>query len=301
MANSKGFKLSNPHLTGEDFLYHIGLSTNDNLAQRFGDVKFICMGGKASRMKDFANLIYKVLGKPKNCEFEASDNDEPVLKDLGASAGRYSYFKVGPVISANHGIGSASMSVVLHELLKLTHYSGCNDVTWIRIGTSGGLGIEPGTPVITEQSYNGLLEPCYKQVACGREIVYDTKTTADVAKNLLECAKRLNLPAMFGNTVGANDFFEEQGRLDGALCNHTEEDKMAFLKRAHDEFGVKNMEMESACFTAMCNRANTKCAVICVTLLNRLHGDQVNVAKEVLKSWENRPQEIVAEFIRSNC
>ena len=33
------------------------------------------MGGKASRMKDFANLIYKVLGKPKNCEFEASDND----------------------------------------------------------------------------------------------------------------------------------------------------------------------------------------------------------------------------------
>jgi len=38
------------------------------------------------------------------------------LKDIAAAGGRYSMFKVGPVISVNHGIGMASMSVVLHEV-----------------------------------------------------------------------------------------------------------------------------------------------------------------------------------------
>lgn len=32
-------RLPNPHLEGEDFLYHFGLSTNDDLEEKFGDVK----------------------------------------------------------------------------------------------------------------------------------------------------------------------------------------------------------------------------------------------------------------------
>jgi uridine phosphorylase len=54
---------------------------------------------------------------------------------------RYSLYKVGPVLSVSHGIGCPSASVVLNELLKLIHYSGCKDVTFFRVGTSGGLGI----------------------------------------------------------------------------------------------------------------------------------------------------------------
>ena len=38
------------------------------------------------------------------------------LKDIAEVAGRFSMFKVGPVISASHGIGIASMSVALHEV-----------------------------------------------------------------------------------------------------------------------------------------------------------------------------------------
>ena len=35
--------LPNPHLKtlGRDYLYHIGLTTDDNLVERFGDVKVI--------------------------------------------------------------------------------------------------------------------------------------------------------------------------------------------------------------------------------------------------------------------
>ena len=41
-----------------------------------------------------------------------------------------------------------------------------------------------------------------------------------------------------------DDFYEGQGRLDGALCDYTEADKMEFLERAKEE-GVRNIEMES--------------------------------------------------------
>ena len=49
-----------------------------------------------------------------------------------------------------------------------------------------------------------------------------------------------------------------QGRLDGAFCDFSEADKMAFLSKAL-ESGVRNIEMESLCFAAMCRHANVKC------------------------------------------
>ena len=49
---------------------------------------------------------------------------------------------------------------------------------------------------------------------------------------------------------------------------------MAFLTKIH-EAGVVNMEMESLCFAALCHHAGIRSAVVCVTLLNRLSGDQV--------------------------
>ena len=65
-----------------------------------------------------------------------------------------------------------------------------------------------------------------------------------------------------------------QGRLDGAICEYTEKDKMAYLKHVSDN-GVVNMEMEATVFAAMTHMAGIRSAVVCVTLLNRLKGDQV--------------------------
>ena len=41
------------------------------------------------------------------------------------------------------------MLVLLHEMAKLLHYAGAKDVAFIRIGTSGGIGSEPGTIIVT--------------------------------------------------------------------------------------------------------------------------------------------------------
>lgn len=68
--------------------------------------------------------------------------------------------------------------------------------------------------------------------------------------------------------------FPGQGRLDGAFCEFTEADKMEYLEQIH-KTGVVNIEMESLAFAALTHHAGIKAAVVCVTLLDRLKGDQV--------------------------
>lgn len=72
-------------------------------------------------------------------------------------------------------------------------------------------------------------------------------------------------------------FYEGQGRLDGAICTHTLDDKKRFLQHCRDQ-GVCNIEMESNLFAAFCKEAKIPALVLCCTLLDRLKGDQVRAA-----------------------
>lgn len=65
-------------------------------------------------------------------------------------------------------------------------------------------------------------------------------------------------------------------RLDSAYGTslYTEADKMAWLQRLCD-MGVTNIEMEAPEFAAFCKRMDIPALLICVTLLNRMDGDQV--------------------------
>lgn len=42
--------------------------------------------------------------------------------------------------------------ILLHEITKLLKYAGATDVLYMRIGTSGGVGLEGGTIVVSNQS-----------------------------------------------------------------------------------------------------------------------------------------------------
>ncbi|KAG7274453.1 hypothetical protein CRUP_001418 [Coryphaenoides rupestris] len=94
------------------------------------------------------------------------------------------------------------------------------------------------------------------------------------------------------------DFYEGQARLDGAFCSYTEKDKQDYLAKAYAS-GVRNIEMESSVFAAMCKLSGLKAAVVCVTLLDRQQGDQLNSSHEVLHNLEQLPQILVGHFIKS--
>jgi uridine phosphorylase len=134
----------NRHLStfSADFLYHIGYN-REEAKERFGDVKYVITGGSSGRMKKFADLIGKTIGKD--------------VEDL-TRGDRFVFFKIGPVISINHGMGVPSITILLHEIIKLLHYAGAVDPVIIRLGTCGGIGVEAGTVVVTNRALNAFLK-----------------------------------------------------------------------------------------------------------------------------------------------
>lgn len=202
-------------------------------------------------------------------------------------------YKVGPVLSISHGMGVPSLSILLHEVIKLLDHAGAEDPVFFRIGTSGGIGLDGGNVVVTEEAVNGLLQPFHDnvwqdtgsryersdgmftlQIVLGQVVHKPCHLDADVAKELLELGDKLDFQVVSGKTMCTNDFYEGQGRLDGAFCDFTEQDKMNYLRRL-ERNGVRNIEMEATAFAALTHAAGIRSAIVCVTLLDRLNGDQV--------------------------
>ncbi|PNJ39521.1 uridine phosphorylase 1 isoform X1 [Pongo pygmaeus] len=285
-------RLLNPNIAKmkEDILYHFNLTTSrHNFPALFGDVKFVCVGGSPSRMKAFIRCVGAELG------LDCPGRDYP---NICAGTDRYAMYKVGPVLSVSHGMGIPSISIMLHELIKLLYYARCSNVTIIRIGTSGGIGLEPGTVVITEQAVDTCFKAEFEQIVLGKRVIRKTDLNKKLVQELLLCSAELSeFTTVVGNTMCTLDFYEGQGRLDGALCSYTEKDKQAYLEAAYAA-GVRNIEMESSVFAAMCSACGLQAAVVCVTLLNRLEGDQISSPRNVLSEYQQRPQRLVSYFIK---
>ncbi|KAF6116885.1 uridine phosphorylase 2 [Phyllostomus discolor] len=236
--------INNPYLDSmdEDILYHLDLGTKThNLPSMFGDVKFVCVGGSSNRMKAFALFMHK--------ELQLQESGEDV-RDICAGMDRYCMYKTSSVLAVSHGMGIPSMFIMLHELIKLLYHAQCYEVTIIRIGTSWGIGIAPGSVIIRDMAVDSFFKPRF-----------------------------------------------EQGRLNGALCSFFREEKVDYLKRAY-KASVRNIEMESTVFAAMCGLCGIKAAVVFVTLLDRLECDQVDLPHEVLVEHQQRPLLLIASFIK---
>lgn len=242
---------------------------------RAGDVRFVFFGGSNDRMAKVAKTLADTFWPLKDGE-----KIEPI-----GSTTRYHMFKVGQAISVSHQMGMPSFSILLHEVTKLLKHAGAKDVTYIRVGTSGGVGLPGGTIVVTERPLNGYLEPYYDLVSLGKLI----KRPAELDKGVRDAliALKGDFPVVAGDTMSVDCFYEGQGRLDGAICGYQDSDKLAFLAQAQ-QAGVRNIEMESVMFGSFCKELNIKAAVVCTTLLNRLQGDQVTMTEEDYKLWMDR-------------
>ena len=57
------------------------------------------------------------------------------------------------------------------------------------------------------------------------------------------------------------------------------------------------VKMESTEFAAFCYRAGIPAAIVCVAILNRLKGDQVEVSSKDLALFSNNAQAVVLNYI----
>ncbi|XP_063534147.1 uridine phosphorylase 1 [Cydia strobilella] len=286
-------RLRNPNieLMDQDILYHLALgSGSHDLVEMFGDVKFVCMGGTPKRMEQFAYHIMAEIGHKLPCG--------TTLQDISQFSYRYSMYKVGPVLSISHGMGIPSVGILLHEVIKLMYHAKVRDPVFFRIGTCGGVGYEGGTVVISDEAVDGALKNALDLTVLGNMVSRPAKLDRRLARELRALADPEDpYDTVTGKTMCTYDFYEGQGRLDGAFCDFTEADKMEYLERVH-KAGVVNIEMESLAFAALTHHAGIKAAVVCVTLLDRLKGDQVLAPKEVLDEWQQRPTKLVCRYIK---
>eukprot|EP00112_Aurelia_sp_Birch-Aquarium-sp1_P025406 Seg842.2 transcript_id=Seg842.2/GoldUCD/mRNA.D3Y31 product="Uridine phosphorylase 1" protein_id=Seg842.2/GoldUCD/D3Y31 len=292
MDNNK-VKVVNPHLAdiGEDHFHHFGFNTSGtDVKKEYSDVKFVCISGSNNRILKFAKFLQNYLQVDEGEELQ-----DRCLTD------RYVMYKVGPVLTVSHGMGVPSTTILLHELFKLLHYAAAKDVVFFRMGTSGGLGVKKGTVVVTRRAVDGLLRPFHQQIVLGDIIERPTDIGSSLSDELASYSNEndFHFDVVQGDTMCCDDFYEGQGRLDGAFCEYTKEAKMNFLKKAHGA-GVTNIEMESLVIASMCRRAGVKAAVVCVTLLNRLEGDQILLSKETLDEYQTRPWRLVAHYIKKH-
>jgi len=293
-AVSTRVSVDNPHPPGDvDAFFHLGITSQDDLAQRFGDVKFFCTGGSAARIRLFAQKVARELADVPGVETPPFGSaPEPIGK-----TDRYTIFKVGPVLIANHHMGMPTTSILLHEITKLLSHAGARDPLYIRMGTSGGIGVEPGTVVVATEAMNGLLKPEYTLSILGEPVSRPSVYNPDIVQEII--ASATEVPIIAGRTMGTDCFYEGQARLDGAICEYSEAQKMAFLEKAHD-VGVRNIEMEAPLFGAFTHRLGIRAACVCVTLINRLKGDQPqrHLSDKDLAAIEERPGDIVMNYIK---
>ena len=84
-----------------------------------------------------------------------------------------------------------SASIMLNEMLKLIYFCKLENVKVIRMGSSGGLGVNPGTLIVTKSALSPLLEPFYTLVECGKERKLLAEPDPKLNKDLITAAKKL--------------------------------------------------------------------------------------------------------------
>jgi len=268
-----------PVLSGEqvDVYYHFGVSSDDPVLDKFRDVKAVVLAGSGKRIHEFAQIWSAV---NDGAEIVALPKEERFVTRYCAG-----------VLFASHGMGMPSASIAVQELMRMVYrlkdgdLDAMDEVFWARVGTSGGVGLEGGTIVVTTEGLMADLRP-YRVLNGGMgEYWFDSTFPADIARAVQDANADSGLSVVTGKTVAGNEFFLEQFRLDGAVCMETPQTKMAWLEWIHDN-GVRNIEMEGAMLAGYLNHWGfSKFAMICCTLLNRLNGDQVTATPEQMHQY----------------
>ncbi|VDP40667.1 unnamed protein product [Schistosoma curassoni] len=135
----------------------------------------------------------------------------------------------------------------------------------------------------------------------GKPVRRQTKVDLNAVNELKKLSENLSsqCSVVVGGTITANDFYEEQGRLDGAICSFSQEEKLAYLKSAYDH-GIRNLEMEGTAITSHCNSTGHRAILVCVAVVNRLENDQVTISADDFKLFEQLPGKLVGEYLKRN-
>lgn len=280
-------------LTGDqvDTYYHFGVASDDPILERMRDIRAVVMAGSGERIDTFAQ------------QWSAEHDDAEII--VFPKDERFVTRYCAGVLFASHGMGMPSASIAVQELMRMVFFlkggdlDALDEVFWARVGTSGGVGLPPGTIVVTTESIMADLKP-YRLLDGGQGVHwFDGTFPRDVVDAIVRANDGSGIPITAGRTVATDEFFLEQFRLDGAIRLASADRKMEWL-RWLDDNGVRNIEMEGAMIAAYMNTWGfSRFAMVCTTLLNRLDGDQVTSTPEQLHEYTDRSGEVLFAYLRT--
>lgn len=257
--------------------------SQQDIINEFGGITFIAIMGSSSRAEHVAQKCVSVLKLDKQ------------YRKIGDSE-YFSIFKVGTILVCSHGMGYSSVCLFLNELLRIMNISKNTDFEMIRLGTCGGLGIEGGTLIVSTHVLDPVtLKPEWNFHSCGQSIKQECRFSPQIYKRIHAISKSKKYEVEFGKTVSAETFYEGQARLDGAMCEYSEKDKMDYLHALHKQ-GVRNFEMESIVVSGICTKNNVKCGMFAVAILNRFKTDSP-ADKEHRTRWIARAIDVLLDYI----
>lgn len=284
-------------------LFHIGYhlpADLETVRQRFAGVKFVLLAGSDSRAALLGETYRGLAAAGGGADGNAPDAGTP-LPNL-CTTGRFHLCQpAAAVLAASHGIGKGSADIMLHELTSLLRAAGASGYSYIRTGSCGGCGVAPGTVVLSDAVVNGEGAAEQRAVVLGTVRHQPAAVCVELTAGLRRAAEDAfgAEAVVIGKTMCCESFYEEQGRLDGALCSYTAADQARFLRHCRDDLGVVNFEMESMTLAAFCTRAAIPCAVLCAVLVDRLgaKGDTPTAPQPELREWEARPVRVAARYV----
>ena len=210
------------------------------------------------------------------------------------------------------GIGTDNVEIALveayiaHEfdLKSSTRNSGCTPMTFIRLGTSGGVqpDIKPGTLAIASYALgldstgvyyeqapeDGIIEKIESSAEKiltgaaantsrfkGKIIPYASKASPEVTKALVNQAKKAGSSFGVGITVSSPGFYGPSSRYIDGLKNTVPDIKGSLSKLNIDGLKVLNMEMESSLLFHLCSQMGYHAGTICTVISTSKDSDAV--------------------------
>jgi len=270
------------------YLYGLNVKLSKTILEQFQGIRYVVMQGSCERAEAFANKMAETLFH--------EDMRFLQLKDLFPGSD-YAGYRIGNILSVSHGMGSASVSILLHEISRVMYLAGNDEFEYIRIGTSGGIDVPAGVVVITDKVYQSNLVQGYFNTYLEKKELFPAHMNDALNQRIL-AAQPIDLPfkIIHGNSVSADDFYLGQARLDGATIASYDYDKRQEYFEKMKQLSIYNMEMESGAFASFCCRADIPATMIAVTIINRALGDQFDVSGKVLAEWAERAQQVVINY-----
>lgn len=120
------------------------------------------------------------------------------------------------------------MSIMMTEVLKLLHHAGATDVCFIRVGTSGGVGVPPGSVVVSSGALNPLFQEkhiavpshfCFKlmldfhriEYILGKRVEFEAKLDSPLPDELAKVGLELGM----GCSADGRDIEYSVGGIEG--------------------------------------------------------------------------------------